>query len=213
MESIVTPQKTIERLILYASALEKLKESGKECIYSKQLATITGTTAAQVRRDLMFVGYSGSPQSGYAVSSLLESIHRNLEPPGGISMVLVGIGNLGRAVLSYFSTRRPKFSIIAAFDNDINKVDRVIGGTHCYRIDEIRERLKEISIQLGVITVPDGQAQQTADRLVETGIKGIVNFTPAPIRVPEDVYVENMHITMTIQKAAYFSRTKSAGEL
>ncbi|MBN1980057.1 MAG: redox-sensing transcriptional repressor Rex [Chitinivibrionales bacterium] len=208
----MTPQKTIERLILYSTILEKLLTSGTTCVFSKQLAELTGNTAAQVRRDLMFVGYTGNPQSGYTVSSLLESIRGLLEPERGISIVLVGVGNLGRALLSFFVTMQSKFTIIASFDNDSHKTDRVIGGFHCYHVDQMRQILTNTYVQLGIITVPASQAQAVADRIVDAGVKGIVNFAPVPIKVPADVYVENMHITMTIEKAAYFSRSKSVGE-
>ena len=121
-------------------------------------------------------------------------------------MAIVGIGNLGRAILSFFQRRRPKLEITAAFDSDPWKVDRVVQGVRCHALADIERVVKEQGITLAVLTVPAGAAQEVADTLVAAGIKGILNFAPAPLRVPLGVFVEDMDLAMSLEKVAYFAR-------
>ena len=204
----MTSVKTIERLIVYHTILEQNAAQGIENMFSKDLADLTGNNPAQVRRDLMVVGYHGNPQKGYSVTDLAEKIGQLLEPVEGIPMVLVGIGNLGRAILGYFSRLRPKFNLIAAFDTDEMKVGKVIAGCKCRHSNEIIRVLTNRIVEIGVITVPETNAQEVADALVDAGVKGIVNFAPVPIKVGCEVYLENMQMDLTFKKAAYFARMK-----
>ena len=207
----MVPIKTLERLIMYRIVLEQAAAQGTTHLFSRDLAEQAGSNPSQVRRDLMAVGYSGNPQKGYAIADLNEKIRQLLEPSEGIPLTLVGIGNLGRAILGYFTRLQPKFNLVAAFDADKNKIGRTIAGCHCYHINEISSVLATRTIELGIVTVPEAHAQKTADRLVAAGVKGIVNFAPAPIRVPTGVYLENMQITMTFEKVAYYARSKQSG--
>lgn len=205
----MTPVKTIERLIIYRTILEQSVDQGVIQLFSKDLAAQTGNNPAQVRRDLMTVGYFGNPQKGYIVKDLLQQIKVLLEPDGGISIAIVGIGNLGRAIMGYFSSHDPKIKLIAAFDNDEYKINRVIAGCNCYHIKDIEAVLLPHRVQLGVITVPGNFAQQTADLLVGAGVKGIVNFAPLPVKTSSNIYVENIDITKTLEKAAFFTRLQN----
>lgn len=207
----MTPEKTLERLILYQIVLEQIEAQGVTHLFSKDLARQAGSNPAQVRRDLMTVGYNGNPQKGYAVTDLIETIRTMLRPEEGISIALVGIGNLGRAILGYFTRMKPKFKLVAAFDSDESKIGRVIAGARCYHSNEIETVLRQQTVSLGVITVPESHAQKTADRLVAANVRGIVNFAPIPIRVPNNVYLENMHMTLTFEKVAYFARAGKHG--
>lgn len=204
--------RSIERLIMYRLLLERVETQGVKNIYSKQIADLSGNTAAQVRRDLMLVGYTGNPKNGYNVHVLLEGIKSLLEPDEGIRMALVGVGNLGRAILRYFGTMKPKFDVVAAFDRDPGKVNRVISGCRCHHIDSMKGVIGHQRVQVGIITVPGNQAQNVADLLIEAGVKGLVNFAPEPILVPARVYTENMHMTTTIEKVAYFIRMNETGD-
>jgi redox-sensing transcriptional repressor len=207
----MTPRKTLERLIMYRIVLEQNAAQGVTHLFSKDLAEHAGNNPAQVRRDLMAVGYSGNPQKGYAIADLNEKIRLLLEPPEGIPMALIGIGNLGRAILGYFTKLKPKFKLVAAFDTDETKIGRVIAGCRCYHAKDMTGILTANPIQLGIITVPESYAQKAADQLVATGVKGIVNFAPTPIKVPVGVYLENMQMTLTFEKVAYFVRSKNSG--
>jgi redox-sensing transcriptional repressor len=205
------PQKSIERIILYSNILEKLQNIGNSNTYSSELADLSGCSAVQVRGDLRCVGYSGNPQKGYIIKDLLEKIKNLLEPDEGITLAIIGIGNLGRAILGYFSTLKPKFKLIAAFDNDEQKVNRTIAGCRCYHVKEINTILQPFKIQLGAITVPRDYAQEAANLFINAGVKGLVNFAPVPIKAPGNIFVENMDITKTFEKVAYFARFQNRG--
>jgi redox-sensing transcriptional repressor len=198
-------QKTIARLSLYRRVLYRLMADGEKYVFSHQLALLVNGTAAQVRRDVMAVGYTGSPTRGYSVRELSDSIGHFLDHPDGQKVALVGIGNLGRALLAYFSNRRPKLAIVAAFDSDPVKVNRVIHGCRCYPMNELEEVVKREHITLGMITVPSDEAQTVADSMERSGIRGIVNFAPVKLMMPETVFVEDIDVTTALEKVAYFS--------
>jgi redox-sensing transcriptional repressor len=206
----LTSERTIGRLSLYRRLLKELQMASMNNVYSHQLANMAGVTAAQVRRDLMAVGYSGSPTRGYDVRELAESIGNFLDAPEGQSVALVGIGNLGRAILTYFGGRRPRLSIVAAFDKDPTKVNRVIHGCRCYSMEEFAAQVAEHGIRAGIITVPASEAQRVADAMVRAGVRGILNFAPAPLRVPGDTYVEDIDMAVSLEKVAYFARQHAA---
>jgi redox-sensing transcriptional repressor len=167
---------------------------------------MAGVTAAQVRRDLMAVGYTGSPTRGYGVGELMESIGKFLDASEGEGVALIGVGNLGRAILAYFGGRRPKLAIVAAFDNDAVKVNRVVLGVRCHAMTELAQILAEQVIHTAIITVPAAAAQEVTDQLVRAGVRGLLNFAPASLRVPEGVFVEDIDMTVALEKVAYFAR-------
>ena len=200
------PGKVIGRLSLYRRLLTDVKTTSSRCICSYDLANLAGVTAAQVRRDIMNIGYSGNPNRGYDVAELVESIGKFIDEPGGQFAALIGTGNLGRAILAFFSDRRPLLKISAAFDIDPKRYGRVIRGCHCYPMDMLGEIRKELGITIGIVTVPASEAQKVTDILVSHGILGIVNFVPVPLKAPASVYIEDIDMTMSLEKAAYFAR-------
>ena len=198
--------KTIGRLSLYRRVLYGLLADGERSIYSHQLAVFVGGTAAQVRRDVMAVGYTGSPTRGYDIPELTRAIGSYLDASQGQSVALVGVGNLGKAILSYFSGRRPRLSIEAAFDTDPGKINRVVHGCRCYGMSDLERVVQGRGIELGILTVPADQAQGVAENLVRAGVRGILNFAPVRLSLPEDVYVEDIDMTMSLEKVAFFAR-------
>ncbi|MBN1918433.1 MAG: redox-sensing transcriptional repressor Rex [Verrucomicrobia bacterium] len=198
--------RTIGRLSLYRRLLHGLLKAGNETVHSYELASLADVTAAQVRRDLMVVGRSGTPRRGYNVRDLIDGIGDVLDAPMTQGVALVGAGNLGRAILAYFRGRRPKLSITAAFDVDPAKIGQVIYGCRCYPVDDLERIVAEKGLRVGIVTVPASEAQHTADALVHAGIKGIVNFAPVPLHVPTGVYIEHVDVTMFLEKVAFFSR-------
>jgi len=177
--------------------------------HSHELAQAAGVSAAQVRRDIMELGHSGNPSTGYAVRRLLADITACLDAPEGQQAALVGIGNLGRAVLAYFSgSRRPGLQVVAAFDVEPQKMDRVLLGCRCYRVEQLQEVIRAEKITVGIVAVPAEAAQQTADQLVAAGITGILNFAPVPLKVPSLVYVENVDLAVRLETVAYFARKR-----
>ena len=202
--------KTIGRLSLYRRVLYGLLAEGERNIFSHQLAALAGGSAAQVRRDMMAVGSSGSPTRGYDIQELTHLIGSFLDAPLGQAVALVGVGNLGRAILAYFAGRRPKLSIEAAFDNDPSKYGRVIQGCRCYPVEELMKVVKDRRIAIGIITVPADQAQDVSDKLCQAGVSGLVNFAPVRLLAPASVYIEDIDMTMALEKVAYFARLRAA---
>jgi redox-sensing transcriptional repressor len=200
--------KLVGRMSLYRRLLRDLSLQGVTGIYSHNLALWTGGSAAQVRRDLMTIGFSGSPVRGYDVHQLTTRIGEFLDAPADQTAALVGVGNLGRAILSYFDDRRPKLSIAAAFDADAEKVNRVIHGCRCHPMKEMPRVMAEHGVSVGIITVPAGQAQPVADQLIAAGAQALVNFSPIRLHVPPQVFVEEIDLTTSLEKAAFFARAQ-----
>lgn len=203
-------ERTIGRLSLYRRLLNGLLADGVRSVFSHQLSTLSGCTAAQIRRDLMAVGYSGTPSQGYEVAQLLKAVREFLDAPGGQKVALVGVGNLGKALLSFFSGRRPNLQIAAAFDIDPSKVNRVIHGCRCCSMDSLAETAKALGISVAILAVPAGAAQEAADKLVKAGFSGVLNFAPARLRAPPNVYVQDIDMTMALEKVAWFARQGAA---
>lgn len=207
MENVPTISgKTVERLSLYRRLVYGLKEQGESHVFSHQLAAMARGTAAQVRRDMMAIGYSGSPTRGYDVDELIKSIGAFLDAPEGQFIALVGVGNLGRAILAYFAGRRPRLAIAAAFDSDPSKANRVVHGCRCYPMAEIEAVVLREGIDVGILTVPVESAQAVAERLCQAGVRGLLNFTPTRLRLPEEIHVVDYDIAMCLEKVAYFAR-------
>ena len=202
-------EKTIGRLSLYRRLLAGLMDENRRNIYSHELASLAGGTAPQVRRDLMSIGYSGSPAKGYDIADLAESIDAFMDNPGGTHVTVVGAGNLGRAIMSYFESNRPRLKILAAFDSDPKKIGSKICGRPCYDIADLKKIVAKMDIRLGVVTVPADIAQDVTDKLIDAGITGILNFAPTRLHVPDNVYVEQVDLTMSMEKVAYFVQSNT----
>ncbi|MBN2054652.1 redox-sensing transcriptional repressor Rex [bacterium] len=197
---------TVGRLSLYRRILNELSLRKIAHVYSHNLAAKAGITAAAVRRDMMVIGFSGSPSKGYNVDDLVRHISGLIDHPDGQKIALIGVGNLGRALISFFHGHRPKLTIEAAFDIDEGKVNRVVSGCRAYPLERLEAIIDEQGITAAVIAVPAAAAQDIARRLVKAGVTGILNFAPVPLQVPPDVYTEDIDITMAMEKVAYFTR-------
>lgn len=199
-------ERTVERLSLYRRRLLQLREADDAVVFSRQLADSAGVTAAQVRRDIMHVGCSGVPNSGYRLGDLLNAINAFLDAPQSQRAALVGVGHLGLALLTHFSGRWRWLHIHAAFDNDPAKYNALFRGARCYPYGELARIVQEWRIDLGIITVPKDAAQEVADTLCAAGVRGLLNFAPVRLRVPETIYVENVDLTSSFEKVAFFAR-------
>ena len=197
------PGKTVERLSQYRRILYNSIREGKTNIYSHELAIMMNLTPVQVRRDLMLIGYSGSQSKGYVVKDLVALIGKIIDSDKGQRIIVVGMGNLGRAITSYFSGKREKLSIAAAFDNDLQKTDRIVAGIPCYHINQIKEYVEKEGISIAVLTVSPEATHDVSKKLLEAGIKGILNYTSVPLTVPEDVHLEEYDIVTSLEKLAY----------
>lgn len=205
-ENAKISEKTIERLSIYRRYLSDQQTKGVTNIFSHQLAVGVGTTAAQVRQDLTVLGFTGTPSKGYDINGLNQSLKDFLDTPEGTNVALIGVGNLGRALLAYFSVQRAALKITAAFDVDLRRTNRLIGGVPAYHMKDIGGVIREQGITVAIIAVPEMEAQKVADIAIEAGVKGILNFAPVALRVPGDVFVENMDMTMAMEKVAYYAQ-------
>ena len=201
------PVNTLGRLSLYRRLLQEQLAAGTRQIYSHQIAGLAVSGAAQVRRDLMTIGFTGSPRKGYGTSDLIDRINAVLAQSVETAVALVGVGNLGRAILAYYANRQP-VRFAAAFDRAPEKVGRVLHGCRCYSVDRIAEIVGRDRIHVGVIAVPAPEAQGVADELVMAGVTGILNFAPVRLRVPAGMHVENVDLMMALDRVAYYAHQR-----
>jgi redox-sensing transcriptional repressor len=198
------PERTVERISAYRRSLLNCLAEGKTHIYSHELAQMHHNTAVQVRRDIMFIGYSSMQRKGYDVRELIDVIGNILDSDHGLNVAVAGIGNLGRAITAYFMGKRSKLNIVAAFDVDPSKVNRVISGVKCYAISQMQEVIVDKKISIAIITVPADQAREVAENLYLAGVSGFLNFTTVPLNVSPEVYIDEYDMITSLEKVAYF---------
>ena len=198
--------KVVSRLSLYRRLLVERPDSPPSQIYSHELAKLACVSSAQVRRDMMAIAYSGTPNRGYDVKKLVEELGKTLDDPAGTRIALVGIGNLGRALISFFSERRSRLAVRVGFDIDPEKVNRVLFGCRCHAMDKMAEVIRAEQIRTAILTVPAREAQRVTDQLIQAGILGILNFAAVPLRVPPHVYLMDQDMTMALETVAFFTR-------
>jgi len=200
------PHKTVERLSQYRRSLLLILSREKTHVFSHEIAQMLHITPVQVRRDLMLIGYSGNLRKGYDIKELIDMIGNIIDTDKGQKVAVIGLGNLGKAFISYFKGKRTKLTIVAAFDINPDKVDRIYDGVPCYNINRITEIMKKESITIGIITVPAEQAPAIAETLVIAGAKGILNYSPKPLNVSPNVYLEEYDMITSLEKVAFFAK-------
>lgn len=196
------PKATAKRLPLYYRYLTNLNNQGKTRVSSQELSKAVKVDSATIRRDFSYFGALGKKGYGYNVEYLLGFFRKTLDQDELTEVALIGVGNLGTAFLKYNFTRNNNTKIVMAFDADPEKVGTEVGGVPIYHIDELAERLGDI--QVAILTVPVNEAQHITDRLVQKGVAGILNFTPARITVPEQIRVHHIDLAIELQSLAYF---------
>ncbi len=204
MSDFKIPGITVYRLGLYVRALERFLQEGRELISSEELARECGVNSAQLRKDLSYFGQFGVRGVGYSVPQLLKHIRRILSTDREWHMILAGVGHLGQALLNYELLAKRGFKFVAAFDIDEKKIGRVVNDVYVYSFEQLPYVLKEHRVDIGVITTPASAAQEVADRFIELGIRGILNFAPVRIQHPSNVVVEHSDITILFDKLAFY---------
>ncbi len=202
------PDKTIERLSQYRRNLLITLAKGKEFIFSHEIAQLLHITPVQVRRDIMLIGYNGTLRRGYDIKELIELIGNIIDTEQGQNVCIMGLGNLGKAILNYFAGKRPKLKVVAAFDINPEKIGHLYAGVPVLHVDELKEKMSSMDISIGIITVPFDKALETANLLVDSGIRGILNFSSKPLNLPEHVYLEEYDMITSIEKVAYHTKKK-----
>lgn len=196
------PEVTVERLSVYLRSIKKLKH--ERILPSQELADLVGTSDGQVRKDLAYFGEFGVPGQGYRVGTLKEEISRILGVDRVWCIALVGMGNLGAALLAYPGFKRQGFEIKAAFDNDLSKIGKIWQGVIIEDVEKIPQVLAEQEIKIAIIATPAPAAQVVVNKLIEGGVKGILNFAPVRIVVPNGVKLKNVDLSIGLEALSYF---------
>ncbi|MFW6035433.1 MAG: redox-sensing transcriptional repressor Rex [Halothermotrichaceae bacterium] len=198
------PKATIERLPLYYRCLDKLENfENEDVVSSKELGGKLGIPSTQVRKDLSYYGEFGRRGVGYDVSSLKRSISKILGVNKVWPAVLVGAGNLGRALVNYGGFHKMGLDIISVLDADLVKIGNKIGDITVKSMKKLDEVVRENQIKLGILAVPSNSAQDVAEKLVDAGVKSLWNFAPTRLLVPEDVIVRNEDLAVGIVSLIY----------
>jgi len=200
----VIPRKTIYRLSIYLRCLARLKENGIGTVSSEALAQAAGVKSTQLRKDLAYFGTFGTRGLGYDVAELSQRISEELGTSSLQPVILVGVGNLGLALLSYRGFEKEGFEIIAAFDAaPKRKRDKEIKQP-LLGMEEMKSFCQEHGVKMAILSVPAVAAQPVANQVIEAGIMGILNFSPIVLAVPEDVMVNNVNLAIELENLSYF---------
>lgn len=191
---IGVPEPTLRRLPLYYHYLKSVFEKGREYISCTHIGQDLDLDPPQIRKDLAFTGIRGLPKVGYQIESLLSSIEGFFGWNNMDEAFLVGVGNLGKALLGYDGFSRYGFKIIAAFDSNPEIVGKKIHGIEVLPLEKLGNLCSRMQVKIGVLTVPESGAQKVAEIMVEGGIRGIWNFAPVALKVPDEVIVQNENI-------------------
>ena len=200
------PIPVVRRLSLYLRQLEVLEAAGTVTVSSRTLARSLGLTDAQVRKDLTYFGQFGRPGIGYEVSALIQRLRSVMGTDKITATLLVGVGNLGRALAAYEGFGPKGFELVAIFDASEKKVGQRIGGLTVEPMQKLEKTVRARSIRLGLMSVPASAAQSVADRLVAAGIRGILNFAPGAIKVPEEVTVHTLDVASELEQLSFLTR-------
>jgi len=190
------PPKTIDRVLIYIRTLERLVKAERDLISSKELAGITGVSDVQIRKDISNFGKVGTPRIGYKTKDLKNTLEDFLLQQDTVHAALFGVGNLGSAILKYPGFHKDKIRIVAAFDKSRAKVGREIGGVKVHSLKDASQVIKRNQVEIGIMAVPGPFAQDVTDIMVSAGLKGIVNFAPTSLNVPQQVIVRDIDLTI-----------------
>ncbi|MCI0745196.1 MAG: redox-sensing transcriptional repressor Rex [Verrucomicrobia subdivision 3 bacterium] len=196
------PRKTVYRLSVYLRCLQRLKSNAIRTVSSEALAKAAGVKPTQLRKDLTYFGQFGTRGLGYDVEELTRMISDLLGTNSLQPVILVGVGNLGSALLAYRGFEKEGFEIVAAFDllpgAKRNRAKPV------FSMEKLQEFIRERGVRMAIITVPATVAQEVTNQLVEAGISGILNFAPLVLQVPEEVVVNNVNLAIELENLSYF---------
>jgi len=191
-------QPTLNRLPLYLRFLKKEADKLGDTVSCTLIAGEFGFDPTQVRKDLASAGAAGTARIGYKVKQLISSIEEFLGWNNCNDAFLVGVGHMGQALMGYQGLKQYGISIVAAFDTDKSKIGRKIQKVKVLTMDKMPELAERMHVHLGIITVPEQYAQEVAEMMIEAGIMAIWNFAPLPLKVPEEIIVENARFTPSL---------------
>ena len=198
------PDVVIDRLPVYARALALLRSQGREVVNSQELGERLGVTPAQIRKDLSYFGRFGKQGRGYNVQRLANELRQILGLTREWPMVLVGVGQLGRAVLGYGGFTPQGFRIVEAFDADPKIVGTKVDGLMVKSVETLPEVLRRRKVDIGIVAVPAASAQPVIDMLVASGVKAILNYAPIAPQAPPDVRVKDIDPVLALQSMTFY---------
>lgn len=198
------PEATIKRLSVYMRVLKDMEKSGIEVVSSAELADVCGVNAAQIRKDLTYFGEFGVRGVGYYVKELFFDIRRVLGLNEKRNVVLIGYGYLGHALISYKNFTEHGYNFVAAFDVTESKIEELLpNNIPILHLDELPRVAQEQDIEMAILTTPAKCAQAVADKIIAAGIKGILNFAPVKLKIPEGVKVKRVDLTTEFDNLIY----------
>lgn len=204
MNNKEVPDIVISRLPLYLQVLNQIAKEGQHTISSKVLADRIGSTAAQIRKDLSFFGGFGKQGTGYSIYHLIEQLQLILNLNRIWQVVVVGAGDLGRALIRYQGFANRGIEIALVFDNHPSVVGTKVGAVIVRHVDQMVADISELRIKIAILTVPGEVAQSTADKLVQAGIESILNYAPVTLKMPAAVRVQNIDPVLQLQRLMYY---------
>jgi redox-sensing transcriptional repressor len=198
------PDVVIDRLPVYARTLAHLESQGRQVVSSQELGVELGVTPAQIRKDLSYFGRFGKQGRGYNVRRLAQELKMILGLNREWTMVLVGVGNLGRAILSYRGFAPEGFRIVAAFDCDSATIGRTFGGIEVQDVKNLPRALESRPVDIGIVAVTATAAQEVIDTLVACDVKAVLNYAPVAPRVPAGIRVKDIEPVLALQSMTYY---------
>ena len=198
------PKETIDRLPLYLRCLNKLIDRGEENISSENFSSRLNLNSAQVRKDLSYFGDFGTRGVGYKTEKLASEIRDILNLDKSWSMALVGVGNIGSALLTYRGFDQRVFEVEMAFDRNPELIGEELNGVEIEDVKNLVDRVSEENIRIGIVAVPAPAAQEISEKLIEGGVKGILNFAPTLLDIPDDVQLAQVDITKELEQLVYY---------
>ncbi len=202
----LVPDIVVSRLPLYLRTLTRLQEEGKEVTSSQELATRLGFSSAQIRKDLSHFGEFGKQGTGYHIAFLKDQLKTILNLDMMWDVALIGVGDLGHALANYGRFTRKGFRIAALFDSDPKKIGTIVNGVTVQAVDEMIDTIRQKGIRIAILAVPVNVAQKTAEKLVEAGVRAILNYAPVTLTVPAEVKVQNIDPIAHLQKMTYYCK-------
>jgi len=198
------PDIIIGRLPIYLRALQRMADNGIKTTSSQELGEHVGISAAQIRKDISQFGEFGKQGTGYSIPYLLDKLREILKVDRIWDVALIGAGDMGRALANYQGFNNRGFRIAAIFDNDKEKVGKKLGDFTVQDMDVIAEAIKSQNIKVAMLTIPASAAQGVADKLIQAGVKAILNYAPISLNVPEDVKVQYIDPATHLQKMTFY---------
>jgi redox-sensing transcriptional repressor len=201
---MIISKATIDRLPLYFRTLRQVQQEGVEIISSEELGRRIGVTPEQIRKDLALFGEFGKKGVGYYVRELIRNIGEILGLHLNWNIAIIGVGHLGWALANYRNFTTIGFNLAAVFDVDPFKIGQYINGVEINSVNEIEKVVKERNIHIGVITVPAYHAQEIADKLIRADVRGIWNFAPVKLNIPDDIKLVNEDLSVGLSSISYY---------